>query len=169
MLLPAPPLPDWLARMLPRVERSLVEIGGVRLHVMEAGPADGIPVVMLHGNPTWGFLWRKVVARLEGARVILPDLLGLGLSDHPRDPAVHTLERHARLVGGLVDALAPGKLVFVGHDWGGPIGLRALADRPDRLARAASTACRSVSGVIGLRTKSVAPSFIASTASSIVA
>ena len=120
--------------MLPRFERSLLEVDGARLHVMEAGPGAGIPVVMLHGNPTWGFLWRKVVAQLDGIRVILPDLLGLGLSDHPRDPAVHTLERHARLLGGLLDALAPGKLVFVGHYWGGPIGLRALADRPDRLA-----------------------------------
>ena len=127
-------MPHWLDRMLPGIERSLVEVDGARLHVMEAGPKSGIPVVMLHGNPTWGFLWRKVVARLEGVRVILPDLLGLGLSDHPRDPAVHTLENHARLVGALLDALAPGKLVFVGHDWGGPIGLRALADRADRVA-----------------------------------
>jgi haloalkane dehalogenase len=111
----------------------MIEADGARLHVMEAGPASGIPVVMLHGNPTWGFLWRKVVAQLDGVRVILPDLLGLGLSDHPRDPAAHTLEHHARLVGRALDALAPGKLIFVGHDWGGPIGLCALADRPDRL------------------------------------
>ena len=131
--LPPPPLPDWLSRMLPGLRRSRVDVGGSLLHVMEAGPPDGIPVVLLHGNPTWGFLWRKVVARLEGVRVVVPDLLGLGLSDHPRDPAVHTLENHARLIGGVIDALAPGKLVFVGQDWGGPIGLRALADRPGRL------------------------------------
>jgi haloalkane dehalogenase len=132
--LPAPPLPDWLAAMLPGFERALIDIEGTRLHVMESGPKAGLPVVMLHGNPTWGFLWRKVVAELPGIRVVLPDLLGLGLSDHPRDPSAHTLDEHARLIGGLLDQLAPGRLVFVGQDWGGPIGLRALAERAERLA-----------------------------------
>jgi cis-3-alkyl-4-acyloxetan-2-one decarboxylase len=134
MRLPAPPLPDWLDRMLPGFERSLVEVDDVRLHVMEAGPKTGLPVVMLHGNPTWGFLWRKVVAELPGVRVILPDILGLGLSDHPRDASVHTLDHHAQLMGRLFDRIVPGRLVFVGQDWGGPIGLRALADRSDRVA-----------------------------------
>ncbi len=131
--LPAPPLPDFIARVLP-FERSLVEVGGLRLHVMEAG--SGPAVVLLHGNPTWGFLWRKVAAPLAaaGLRVVLPDLAGLGLSDKPRDPGFHTLENHARLVGALLDEVAPGRLVLVLHDWGGPIGLAALADRPGRLA-----------------------------------
>lgn len=130
---PAPPLPDFLARELP-FARSLVDVGGVRLHVMEAG--RGPAVVFLHGNPTWGFLWRKVAAPLaaEGLRVVLPDLAGLGLSDKPRDAAFHTLERHARLLGALLDQLAPGPLVLVLHDWGGPIGLAAMAERPGRLA-----------------------------------
>src|SRR5688572_5702211 len=102
--LPAPPLPDWLAKMLP-FERYLVPVDGYRLHVMETGA--GTPVVMLHGNPSWGFLYRKVAAALAGEplRIILPDLLGLGLSDKPRDPRVHTLEMHARLIARLHDAL----------------------------------------------------------------
>ena len=74
---------------------------------------------------------RRVYAPL---RLVLPDLAGLGLSEKPRDPAFHTLENHARVVGALLDALAPGPLVLVLHDWGGPIGLAAMADRPGRLA-----------------------------------
>jgi cis-3-alkyl-4-acyloxetan-2-one decarboxylase len=130
----APALPDWLDRQLP-FRRSLVDVGGgVRMHVMEQG--SGRPVVMLHGNPTWGFLWRKVALALTGEplRIILPDLVGLGLSDKPRDPAAHTLENHARWLGTLLDTLGLDRFVFVGQDWGGPIGLRALADRPSRLA-----------------------------------
>ena len=131
--LAAPPLPDFLARALP-FARRLVDVGGIRLHVMEAGA--GPAVVFLHGNPAWGFLWRRVAAPLAaaGLRVVLPDLAGLGLSDKPRDPAFHTLETHARLVGALLVAVAPGPLVLVVHDWGGPIGLAAVADRPGRLA-----------------------------------
>ncbi len=133
MRLPAPPLPAFIARELP-FERSLVLVGGLRLHVMEAGA--GPTAVLLHGNPTWGFLWRKVAAPLAaaGLRVVMPDLAGLGLSDKPRDPSFHTLENHARLVGSLLDAVAPGPLLLVVHDWGGPIGLAALADCPGRLA-----------------------------------
>jgi cis-3-alkyl-4-acyloxetan-2-one decarboxylase len=124
----APALPDWLDRQLP-FRRSLVDVGGgVRMHVMEQG--SGRPVVMLHGNPTWGYLWRKVALALAGEplRIILPDLVGLGLSDKPRDAAEHTLENHARWFGALLDALSLDQFVFVGQDWGGPIGLRALAE-----------------------------------------
>ncbi len=131
--LPPPALPAFIARALP-FDRSLVEVAGLRLHVMEAG--GGPTAVLLHGNPTWGFLWRKVAAPLAdaGLRVVMPDLAGLGLSDKPRDPSFHTLENHARFVGALLDAVAPGPLLLVVHDWGGPIGLAALADRPGRLA-----------------------------------
>jgi cis-3-alkyl-4-acyloxetan-2-one decarboxylase len=111
-----------------------VEADGLRLHVMESGA--GPSVVLLHGNPTWGFLWRKVAGSLAGAplRLVMPDLAGLGLSEKPRDPAFHSLDRHARVVGALLDAVAPGPLVLVLHDWGGPIGLAALSERPGRLA-----------------------------------
>lgn len=126
-------MPDFLARELP-FERYLLDAGGRRFHVMEAGA--GPPVVLLHGNPTWGFLWRKVAKALAGTklRLVMPDLVGLGLSEKPRDPAFHTLENHARLMGALLDSVAPGPLTLVLHDWGGPIGLAALARRPGRLA-----------------------------------
>ncbi|HEY3357282.1 MAG TPA: alpha/beta fold hydrolase [Polyangia bacterium] len=133
--LPAPPLPGFVARLLPPgTRRYRLDVGGARMHVMEQG--RGLPVLLLHGNPTWGFLWRKVAAALTGAplRLVMPDLVGLGLSDKPRDLAAHSLLAHARWLGALLDALALERLVFVGQDWGGPIGLRALADRPGLLA-----------------------------------
>ena len=133
--LPAPPLPAFLARVLP-FERSLVVAEGLRMHVMEAGPVSAPAVVLLHGNPAWSFLWRKVAVLLADTplRLVMPDLPGLGLSDKPRDPRFHTLENHARVMGALLDALVPGRLVLAVHDWGGPIGLAALATRPGRLA-----------------------------------
>jgi len=128
---PAPPLPEWIERQLrPGTRRSLVDAGAYRIHVSEVG--QGPAVLLLHGNPTWSFLYRRVAAALAGARLrlVMPDLVGLGLSDRPRTAAEHTLDAHARWVGALVDGLGLRDFVFVGHDWGGPIGLRALADRP---------------------------------------
>ncbi|MCA9713112.1 MAG: alpha/beta fold hydrolase [Myxococcales bacterium] len=135
--LPAPSLPAWIEAMLPEdTRRYRVEVEGLTLHVCERGPEDAPPVLLLHGNPTWSFLYRKVAGALRGSplRLVIPDLPGLGLSEKPRDPAFHTLRNHARVLGGLIDALALERVIFVGQDWGGPIGLRALAERPGRLA-----------------------------------
>jgi haloalkane dehalogenase len=128
-----PPLPDFIARAYP-LERYRVEVGGLGIHVAERGA--GLPVVLVHGNPTWGFLWRRVVERLAGEplRLVLPDLAGLGLSDKPRDLAFHTLERHASIVDALLDGLGIARAVMVLHDWGGPIGLLGAAARPGRVA-----------------------------------
>jgi haloalkane dehalogenase len=127
--LPAPPLPRWLDRMLP-LSRYLVELDDVRMHVMEQG--EGLPVVLVHGNPSWGFLYRRVAEALRGEpfRIILPDLVGLGLSDKPRDPAVHELERHIGWMRALLDALALDRAVVGVQDWGGAIGIGALAGLP---------------------------------------
>lgn len=129
---PTPPLPDWLAALLP-FRRSALRVGGWAMHVMEHG--EGLPVVMLHGNPSWGFLWRKVARALEGAglRAVMPDLVGLGLSDKPRDAAVHTLDFHAAQVGGLLDALGIERCVLAVQDWGGVIGGCVAAARPERV------------------------------------
>jgi cis-3-alkyl-4-acyloxetan-2-one decarboxylase len=131
--LPPPPLPDWLADQLPFARQS-VAVGDYPMHVMSSG--DGPAVLMLHGNPTWGYLWRKVAAALagDGLRLVLPDLVGLGLSGKPTRAADHTIESHATWLARLVEALALDRFVFVGHDWGGPIGLRLLADQPERAA-----------------------------------
>ena len=106
------------------------------MHAFSYGPDDGHTVVMVHGNPTWSFLWRKVItavrARAPALRIIAPDLVGLGLSSKPGMRA-HTLANHGAWLGGLLDQLAPGPAVLVAQDWGGPIGLRAYVDRPARL------------------------------------
>ncbi len=130
---PAPALPDWLNLEVP-FERYTIDVGGYAMHVMEIG--SGRPVLMQHGNPTWGFLYRKVVRELSGEsfRIVLPDLIGLGLSDKPGDGGLHTVENHAAWVGAAIDALDIDGAIFVGQDWGGPIGGLAFADRADRLA-----------------------------------
>jgi haloalkane dehalogenase len=91
---------------------------------------------MLHGNPTWGFLYRKVAAALARAplRLIMPDLIGLGFSEKPRRLEEHQLEHHGAWLGALIDTLDLQGLVFVGQDWGGPIGLHALHQRAHRVA-----------------------------------
>lgn len=135
-----PPMPHWLERMFPQGHRrSMIDVGDAKMHVMEWGPEKARPVLLLHGNPSWGFLYREVVRRLredggEPLRLVVPDLVGLGLSDKPRDPSTHTLEAHGRRLGVLVDQLCLDGLVFVGQDWGGPIGLYALATRLARVA-----------------------------------
>ncbi|HKY56935.1 MAG TPA: alpha/beta fold hydrolase [Aeromicrobium sp.] len=128
----APDLPDWLAKLVP-FERYLVDVGDQQMHVMESG--QGRPVVLLHGNPTWGFLYRKVAAELAGEplRVIMPDLIGFGFSSRPARTSDHNLTNHAAWFGQFLDALELDDLIFMGQDWGGAIGTLALADRPGRM------------------------------------
>ena len=132
MRLVAPAMPEWLEHSLP-FDRYSIRVGEHRMHVMETG--QGKPILMLHGNPTWGFLYRKVAAQLTGAgRLLMPDLIGLGFSDKPDTDRAHTLEAHASWLGNLIDALDLCDVVLVVQDWGGPIGLRAVADRKQRLS-----------------------------------
>ena len=129
---PAPELPDWLAPLVP-YERYRLSVGEHTLHVMERG--EGRPLLMVHGNPTWGFLYRKVVAELPSTafRIVMPDLVGLGFSDKPRDPAVHRLDDHMSWLATLVERLDLRDVLLVVQDWGGPIGLGAFVDQPERL------------------------------------
>jgi haloalkane dehalogenase len=111
-------------------------VDGLRLAHVDEG--DGAPVVMWHGEPTWGYLWRKVAAPLldAGHRVVLPDLPGFGRSDKPVEIGWYTYERHVSHAARLVEDLDLRGCTFVVHDWGGPIGLRVaveLAERVDRL------------------------------------
>ena len=132
MRLPAPEIPRVIERALP-FERYAVDVGGVKMHVMERG--RGVPVVCLHGNPTWGYLWRKVALGLDAERyrVVMPDIVGLGYSDKPRDASPHTLENHIGWFGTLLDRLGLEDFVCVGQDWGGPIAFGALAERAARV------------------------------------
>lgn len=132
----APTLPPWIEEQLPPgVVRYTVPALGETIHVMER-QGEGPTVVMLHGNPTWSFLYRKVIAELADTnyRMVAPDLMGLGLSSKPRDAAAHTLDRHIQVLGAALDALNLGTVVGVVQDWGGPIGLGVFADRPEQLA-----------------------------------
>ena len=134
-----PALPAWIAAQLPPGARDVeIETRGERVHALVWGPDAGRTILLVHGNPTWGFLWRKVVAALrarpggDALRLVVPDLVGLGRSSRPPADA-HTLAHHGEWLGDAIDRLAPGPLVLVAQDWGGPIGLRAMAERAPRL------------------------------------
>ncbi len=114
------------------------EVGDLRLAYVEAGPADGEPVLLLHGEPSWSFLYRKVMPVLAdaGLRAIAADLVGFGRSDKPAEPSDHSFARHVEWMRALAfDQLDLQGLTVVGQDWGGLIGLRLVAEHPDRFAR----------------------------------
>jgi haloalkane dehalogenase len=129
--------PDVLLDGLPGFEwaPSFRQWDGLRLAHVDAG--DGPPVVMLHGEPTWSYLWRKVAPPVidAGHRVILPDLPGFGRSDKPMDEDWYSYDRHTAALADLVETLDIRDATLVLHDWGGPIGLRLAVEQPERVAR----------------------------------
>ncbi len=111
---------------------------GLRMAVLDEGPRDAQPVLLLHGEPTWSYLYRTMVPVLldAGLRVVAPDLIGFGRSDKPADDADHTYARHVEWTrSALFDGLDLRDVVLVCQDWGGLIGLRLLAEQSDRFAR----------------------------------
>ena len=109
---------------------------GMRLAHIDEG--DGEPVLLVHGEPTWGFLWRKVMEPLleTGYRCIVPDLPGFGRSDKPVDDTWYTYDRHTAALVSLIEELDLTGMTLVCHDWGGPIGLRAASiEVPERFSR----------------------------------
>ncbi len=118
--------PRWLSTLFPYPARSETVPGGTMAWVDSGRGRD---VVCVHGNPTWSFLWRKVIAALEGQRlhVLAPDLLGCGRSSKPRAVAWHTLDRHAAALGAWMEARRLVDPILVVQDWGGPIGVLAAA------------------------------------------
>ena len=111
------------------------EVGGLRLAHLDEG--DGKPVVFLHGEPTWSFLWRKVIppVRDAGFRCIAPDLAGFGRSDKPTDIGWYSYDRHTELTATLLEDLDLREATMVVHDWGGPIGLRLAIEHRERIQR----------------------------------
>ena len=112
------------------------EWDGLRLAHVDEG--DGRPIVFFHGEPTWSFLWRKVIAVLleKGFRCIAPDQPGFGRSDKPTDIGWYSFERHTAATAALIEELDLHDAVFVVHDWGGSIGLRiGTLEAPERVAR----------------------------------
>jgi pimeloyl-ACP methyl ester carboxylesterase len=107
----------------------------VRLHYVDEGPRDAQPLLFLHGNPTWSYLWRRQIAELSkrGHRCVAFDHMGFGRSDKPSQLAVYSLQAHMNNALALIDGLELRDVVLVAHDWGGPIGLGALLERRERL------------------------------------
>ena len=129
--------PDELLESLPEFpfESRYRSWDGLRLAHLDEG--EGPPVVFFHGEPTWSFLWRKVIppVRDAGYRCIAPDLPGFGRSDKPMDISWYTYDRHTDSARSLLDELDVRDAAVVVHDWGGPIGLRLAVEQPERIAR----------------------------------
>ena len=111
------------------------ELDGVRLAHIDEG--QGAPIVFVHGEPTWSFLWRHVMAPAldAGYRCIAPDHAGFGRSDKPTELDWYSYDRHTANLVALLDDLDLRGVTMVVHDWGGPIGLRAAVERPERVER----------------------------------
>ncbi|GGO77259.1 haloalkane dehalogenase [Nonomuraea cavernae] len=119
-------------------EPRYAEVDGLRMAWVEDGPSDGEPVVLLHGEPSWSFLYRHVMPELAaaGLRAIAVDLVGFGRSDKPAEVGEHTYARQVEWTRALLfDALKLTGVTMVGQDWGGLIGLRIAAEHPERIAR----------------------------------
>jgi haloalkane dehalogenase len=117
------------------------EVGAVpdrlRMHYVDEGPRGAAPVLMLHGEPSWSYLYRKMIpiVAAAGHRVLAPDLIGFGRSDKPAARADYTYERHVAWLRGLIEGLDLRSITLVCQDWGGLLGLRLVGEHPDRFAR----------------------------------
>jgi len=112
--------------------------GDLRVHYLDEGPADAAPVLLMHGEPTWAYLYRKMVPVLvaAGHRCVVPDLVGFGRSDKPSEQSDYSYARHVDWMrSALFDALDLRDITLFGQDWGGLVGLRLVAADPDRYAR----------------------------------
>ena len=109
----------------------------MRLHYLDEGPAEAAPVLLMHGEPTWCYLYRHMIPLFtaRGHRVLAPDLIGFGRSDKPTQRHDYTYQRHVDWMTDWLTQLDPQGITLVCQDWGGLIGLRLVADMPDRFAR----------------------------------
>ena len=109
---------------------------GMRVHYLDEGPRDGRPILMVHGEPTWSYLYRNVIPHLTAAgyRCIAPDYIGFGRSDKVVDDEWYVIERHIETIAHVITTLDLNGTVLVCQDWGGPIGLRQAINMPERFA-----------------------------------
>ena len=115
-----------------------IDATALRVHYLDEGPVDAAPILLMHGEPTWSFLYRHMIPVLvaRGHRCIAPDLVGFGRSDKPTQRGDYTYARHvAWMRAALFDQLDLHDLTFVGQDWGGLIGLRLVAEHSERFSR----------------------------------
>ena len=115
---------------------NYVDVDGLRMHYIDEGPRTGRPVVCFHGEPSWAYLYRKMVGPLveAGHRVVVPDYAGFGRSDKPTDRGWYTYDRHVALTSRVLANLDLHDAIVVVQDWGGPIGLRWAVENADRVA-----------------------------------
>lgn len=119
-------------------EISDLDGGKLRVHYLDEGPRDANPILLMHGEPSWCFLYRKMIPLLVGAghRVVAPDLVGFGRSDKPTQKSDYTYARHVSWMSELLfDQMSLRHTTFFGQDWGGLIGLRLVAAAPERFDR----------------------------------
>jgi haloalkane dehalogenase len=127
-------LPDW--PFAPHYADVRADGEAVRMAYVDEGPRDGRPVLLLHGEPSWSYLYRFMIGPLAagGLRAIAPDLIGFGRSDKPVAREDYTYARHVAWITDLVAQLDLRDALFFGQDWGGLIGLRLVAEQPERFA-----------------------------------
>ncbi|MEM1397155.1 MAG: alpha/beta fold hydrolase, partial [Pseudomonadota bacterium] len=118
-------------------EPNYADALGYRVHYLDEGPRDGDVILLMHGQPSWSYLYRHMIEGLTAAgyRVIAPDLVGFGRSDKPLKQSDHTYQMHIDVISDLVRQLDLNEATFFGQDWGGLIGLRVVAENGDRFAR----------------------------------
>ena len=116
---------------------NAIAFEGLRLHYVDAGPRNGPTALLLHGMPTWSYLYRHIIAALVAAgwRCVAPDHIGFGKSDKVTDESWYSIARHTRALRALVDHLDLHDVTLFCQDWGGPIGLAQAVDTPERVAR----------------------------------
>jgi haloalkane dehalogenase len=121
-------LPDF------NFQPNYLDQDGLRMHYLDEGEGD--PVLLLHGEPTWSFLYRKLIPPLaDVARVVAPDYFGFGRSDKPTERAWYSYERHVASITRLVNELDLRRITLVVQDWGGPVGFRFAVENPERVAK----------------------------------
>jgi haloalkane dehalogenase len=113
------------------------QFGGLRIHYVDEGPPDVAPVLLLHGEPSWCFLYRKMIPIITAAghRAVAPDLVGFGRSDKLARREAYTYQFHVDAMTAFAETLSLGNITLFGQDWGGLIGLRIAAENPERFAR----------------------------------
>jgi haloalkane dehalogenase len=131
--------PDERFRELPGYpfEPRYVTVDGLRMHYVDEGPRDAAPVLMLHGEPSWSYLYRTMIPLIAtaGFRAIAPDLVGFGRSDKPAEVCAYSYAAHVEWMRGFVQALGLREVTLVCQDWGSLIGLRVAAENPEWFAR----------------------------------
>jgi haloalkane dehalogenase len=132
---------------------NYVDSLGYRIHYIDEGPHDGQVILLMHGQPSWSYLYRHMIPLLTdaGFRVIAPDNVGFGKSDKPVDPNDHTYQMHIDVMSHFVEQLGLNNITFFGQDWGGLIGLRVVANTPELFSRImlSNTALPAAPGIKG--------------------